>query len=84
MHFSAEMGYVEIVSLLFNAGARMNRSAHGMTPLLAAAERCQEGVVNFIAKRTEVSKKERIDAYELLGASFANDKDSYDLDKSYR
>ena len=30
-----------------------------------------------------VSKTDQIDCYELLGASFANDKEHYDLDKSY-
>ena len=83
MHFAAEMGYVDIVSMLFSSGAQMTRSAHGMTPLLAAAERCQQSVVNVICERHEVSKRDKIDAFELLGASYANDKDSYDLQKCY-
>ena len=29
------------------------------------------------------SAKKRIDAFELLGASFANDKDNYDINKAF-
>ena len=30
-----------------------------------------------------MSRVDRIEALELLGASYANDKDNYDLDKAY-
>lgn len=52
-----------------------------MTPLLAAAERCQEDVVEYILSHRGTSRQEQIDALELLGGSFANDKQRYDIEK---
>lgn len=43
MHFSAEAGHVGVVEALLDGGAKMTRSAHGVTPLLAAAERWKRG-----------------------------------------
>ena len=46
--------------------------------------RCQEDVVEYLL--THVDERQdlkQIDAYELLGASFANDKDNYDLVKAF-
>ncbi len=34
-------------------------------------------MVEYIISRPELSRRDRIDALELLGASLANDKDSY-------
>lgn len=55
----------------------------GLTPLLAGAERTRLGIVEFLIKQDETSLVDRIDALELLGASFANDKDSYSLELAY-
>jgi hypothetical protein len=33
----------------------------------------------LMSGRPEVSKREAVEAQELLGASFANDKDNYDI-----
>ena len=44
----------------------------------------QEQVFDYLMSQCpNVSKTDQIDCYELLGASFANDKEHYDLDKSY-
>jgi Fem-1 family protein b len=83
LHFASECGHVDIVRALFDSGAVMSLNEHGMTPLMAAAERCQEEVVDYITKRHDVSKEERITAFELLGASFANDKEHYDITKTF-
>ena len=83
MHFSSECGHVRIVEELLNNGAEVTRNDQGMTPLLCAAERTKADVVEFLLCRPEFSKEERIEALELLGASFANDKDSYNLDLSF-
>merc|ERR1712241_602057 len=84
LHFSAEIGNVPIVHCLLNHGAVMEPNEHGMTPLKAAAERCQAVMVDFLIERPEISKEQRIEALELLGASFANDKDNYDVGLAFR
>jgi len=84
LHFSAEIGNVEIVRCLLDYGARMEANEHGMTPLKAAAERCQAVMVDFLIERPEISREQQIEALELVGASFANDKDNYDVGMAYR
>lgn len=84
LHFAAECGHTAIVCELLKYGTKMTKNASGMTPLITAAERTRAEVVECLVRREEVSKEEIIDAYELLGASYANDKDSYCLIKAYR
>ena len=55
----------------------------GMTPIKAAAERTQKQVVEYFMERPEVSREHKIEALELLGASYANDKDNYSLENAY-
>lgn len=62
----------------------MEENEHGMTPLKAAAERCQAVMVDYLIERPEVNRVEQIEALELVGASFANDKDNYDVGMAYR
>lgn len=50
---------------------------------MTAAERTRADVVEYLITRPEFTKEERIEALELLGASFANDKDNYCLEKAY-
>ncbi|XP_011697232.1 PREDICTED: protein fem-1 homolog B isoform X2 [Wasmannia auropunctata] len=83
LHFAAESGHKAIVCELLKSGAQMSKNVSGMTPLIMAAERTREEVVEYLVKRKEVTKEEIIDAYELLGASYANDKDNYSLNKAY-
>ncbi|XP_014616082.1 PREDICTED: protein fem-1 homolog B-like [Polistes canadensis] len=83
LHFAAECGHTQIVSELLSYGTKITKNVSGMTPLIAAAERTCTSVVEFLAARTEVTKREVIDAYELLGASYANDKDLYNLTLAY-
>lgn len=84
LHFAAECGHTTIVRELLKYGTKMTKNVSGMTPLIAAAERTRAEVVECLVKREEVTKEEIIDAYELLGASYANDKDSYCLIKAYK
>lgn len=84
MHFAAECGHTQIVRELLKYGTKMTKNVSGMTPLIAAAERTRAEVVECLVKRDKVMKEEIIDAYELLGASYANDKDSYCLIKAYK
>ena len=83
LHFAAECGHVKIVETLLNNGALVMSNEHHMTPLMAAAERACSEVVEFLISREETTEREKIDALELLGASYASDKDHYDLDKAY-
>ncbi|RLU19802.1 hypothetical protein DMN91_008361 [Ooceraea biroi] len=84
LHFAAECGHSTIVCELLKYGAKMTKSVSGMTPLITAAERTRAEVVECLVQRQEVTKEEIIEAYELLGASYANDKDSYCLTKAYK
>lgn len=84
LHFAAECGHVAIVKELLEYGAQITKNENGMSPLIAAAERTRADVVEYLVTRPEVSRGEVIEALELLGASFANDKDNYCLDLAYQ
>ncbi|XP_029162771.1 protein fem-1 homolog B [Nylanderia fulva] len=84
LHFAAECGHSSIVCELLKYGTKMTKNVSGMTPLITAAERTRAEVVEYLVQREEVTKEEIIDAYELLGASYANDKDNYCLTKAYK
>lgn len=83
LHFAAECGHLNVVQALLLKGAVISKNEQGMTPVLCAAERTRADVVEYFLQRLDLSKKERIEALELLGASFANDKDSYNLQFAY-
>lgn len=83
LHFSAESGHVQIVKELLEHGAEMSNNEHGMTPQVAAAERTKADVVEYFVAQMSCATEERIEILELLGASFANDKDNYSLDRAY-
>ena len=83
LHFAAECGHVKIVELLLAHNAKILKNEPGMTPLIAAAERTRADVVEFFISRPETTREEKIDALELLGASFASDKDLYNREKAF-
>ncbi|XP_058063001.1 protein fem-1 homolog B isoform X2 [Anopheles bellator] len=84
LYYAAECGHVEICETLLDHGAVLMRNTYGLTPALAAAERTREPVVQlFLARTGLLSKEERIEVLELLGASYANDKDNYSLVKAF-
>ena len=84
LHLAAERGHTNIVSELLKYGTNMTKNISGMTPLIAAAERTRAEVVEYLIKYVEVSREEAIEAYELLGASYANDERNYCLTKAYK
>ncbi|KAJ8928940.1 hypothetical protein NQ314_018428 [Rhamnusium bicolor] len=84
LHFAAECGYVDVVKELLKYNATFSCNDAGMTPIKAAAERTRDDVVEYLLERPEISIEERIEALELLGASYANDKENYDLVKAYQ
>ncbi|XP_031778328.1 feminization 1-like isoform X1 [Nasonia vitripennis] len=83
LHFAAECGHCTIVKELLKHGSKMTKNAKNMSPLISAAERARADVVDCLIEHEDVSKEDMIEAYELLGASFANDKDHYCLQKAY-
>lgn len=84
LHFAAECGHLAIVRELLKYNAKITKNDTGMTALLTAAERTKAEVVEFLISRPEVCKAERIEALELLGASFANDKDNYCIELAFK
>jgi len=75
LHDCAESGSLEIMKLLISSGARIDVDAYGMTPLLAASVTGHLHIVeHLIGQRELVGKQERIDALELLGATFVDKK----------
>ena len=71
LYFAALRGHVGIVKLLMTSGAAINFEVQGMTPLLAAAQHGHLYMVEYlISLRELVTRQERIDALELLGARF--------------
>ncbi|KAF7989575.1 hypothetical protein HCN44_008249 [Aphidius gifuensis] len=83
LHFASECGHCSIVKILLKFGAKIMKNEIGMTPLIVAAERTRSSVVETLVDDKYATKEEKIEAYELLGASFANDKDNYCLTKAY-
>ncbi len=87
LHFAAETGAMPIVKELTEKGVANPslRNDQNLTPLLVAAAHCQHEVFDFLINKfgPKMPEEERIEAYELIGASFANDKENYNLDKCY-
>ncbi|XP_028921258.1 protein fem-1 homolog B [Ornithorhynchus anatinus] len=83
LHFAAEAGHLEIVRELIRWKAAMAVNGHGMTPLKVAAESCKADVVELLLSHADCDRASRIEALELLGASFANDRENYDILKTY-
>lgn len=83
LHYAAECGHLKIVEILLINGAKIFPNCHGMTPLSAAAERTKAEVVTYFFGCGQICKKDKIDALELIGASFANDKENYSVQACY-
>ncbi|XP_073999776.1 protein fem-1 homolog B isoform X2 [Rhodnius prolixus] len=81
--FASECGHLQVVKELLKYGARLITTVSGMTPVLAAAERTRADVVEYLLMKCELTLEQQIDALELLGASFANDKDNYNLTRTF-
>lgn len=54
-----------------------------MTPILVAAERTHIKLVNYLIETLNLTREEIIEVEELLGASFLNDKDTYDFELGF-
>ncbi|XP_033113484.1 protein fem-1 homolog C-like [Anneissia japonica] len=75
LHDCAESGSLEIMKLLFlRYHAKMEKDAYNMTPLLAAAVAGHRNIVDFLVLRYEICKHEKINALELMGATYIDKK----------
>ena len=69
---------LEIVCALTAAGASQMCNNQGLTPLLVASSTGNNAAVEELLKNQEVTKEQRIDALELLGATMVSS-DFYDI-----
>ncbi|XP_058120385.1 protein fem-1 homolog B [Anopheles ziemanni] len=84
LFYAAECGHVEVCERLLDHGAMLLRNTYGLTPALAAAERTREAtVLVFLDRPNLLTREERIEVLELLGASYANDKNNYNVMKAF-
>ena len=69
LHNAVSRKSEEIVGTLLNAGASNLCNSQGMTPLLLACSKGYVAMVENLIKQPEITKEQRINALELLGAS---------------
>ncbi|CAL8281470.1 unnamed protein product [Lota lota] len=74
LHDCAESGSLDIMKMLLKCNARMDRDGYGMTPLLAASVTGHTNIVEYLAHQPRSVREERIDALELIGATFVDKK----------
>lgn len=84
LHYAAEVGNTAVCGLLLDYGATLLPNEFGFHAVLMAAERVREKVVKmFLDRPGLLDSRQRIDVLELMGASFANDKEHYSLAKAH-
>lgn len=74
LHDCAESGSLEILQLLLKHGATMDVDFYGMTPLLAASVTGHLPIVEHLISLPTVKREDRINALELLGATYVDKK----------
>ncbi|VVC30501.1 Hypothetical protein CINCED_3A007650 [Cinara cedri] len=75
LHDCAESGSLDIFKMLIQNGAKMEVDSYGMTPLLAACVTGHADIVDYLVKSNNlVSRTEKIEALELLGATYIDKK----------
>ncbi|RXN28612.1 fem-1 -like protein [Labeo rohita] len=74
LHDCAESGSLEIMKMLLKYGATMEKDGYGMTPLLSASVTGHTNIVDFLTQHPQTGRTERINALELLGATFVDKK----------
>ncbi|XP_069137534.1 protein fem-1 homolog C-like [Argopecten irradians] len=74
LHDCAESGSLDIMKLLLKYNATMEKDAYGMTPLLAASVAGFSKIVEFLITRPICDRQEKINALELLGATYVDKK----------
>uniref|UniRef100_A0A2P2HZ68 Protein fem-1 homolog C-like n=2 Tax=Hirondellea gigas TaxID=1518452 RepID=A0A2P2HZ68_9CRUS len=75
LHDCAESGSLDIMKLLLDSKAKVDVDSYGMTPLLAAAVTGHSHIVEYLISRSDlVQPQQKIDALELLGATYVDKK----------
>ncbi|XP_018026867.1 protein fem-1 homolog C [Hyalella azteca] len=75
LHDCAESGSLQIMKLLLDNNAKIDVDSYGMTPLLAAAVTGHGHIVKYLISRADlVQTRQKIDALELLGATYVDKK----------
>lgn len=74
LHDCAESGSLDIMQLLLDNKAKMDIDSYGVTPLIAAALTGHSQIVELISDTPSCRPQERIDALELLGATYVDKK----------
>ncbi|XP_068234477.1 protein fem-1 homolog A-like [Palaemon carinicauda] len=71
LHACAESGDLEAMKILLRHNARMDADSFGITPLLTASSFGHRHIVQYLVnKKDMVSTMDRLNAMELLGATF--------------
>ena len=83
LHYAAQRGHLETVSQLLALGASQLPNNQGLTPLFYACDKRVIEIVEYLIKRPECTKEQRIDALELLGATIANNDECRDTEKAF-
>ncbi|XP_064110399.1 protein fem-1 homolog A-like [Macrobrachium nipponense] len=69
LYGSVESGNLEVMKVLLSYNATLEADYSGTTPLMAASSRGHANIVEYLVSRTDISRMEKIEALELLGAS---------------
>ncbi|GLH16560.1 Protein fem-1 homolog B [Gryllus bimaculatus] len=96
LHVAAECGNGNFMALLLQMGAVPTKNANGiylpficylrngLSPLLGTGRSTLACMVEYLITLPDFSKDDKIQALELLGASFANDMYFYNLPNAYK
>ena len=79
LHYAASSSLPEIVETLLNLGASHMCNHQGLTPLHQACISANIAVVEYLIQRPEITREQRVDALELLGASRATQYKEFSL-----
>ena len=82
LHSAVLGNHFQIVRQLLDLGASQLPNKQGLTPLFYACGQCSIEIVEYLIKRPECTKEQRIDALELLGATIAIDRPG-DTEKAF-
>ena len=83
LHLAVRYGHFEIANKLLALGASQLPNIQRLTPLLLASNDCKIDMVEYLIKRPECTKEQRIEGLELLGATIANEPRVYDIEKAF-
>ncbi|KFM62614.1 Protein fem-1-like protein, partial [Stegodyphus mimosarum] len=74
LHDCAESGSLDILKMLLRHGAVFDIDASGVSPLLSAAVTGNAEIVEFFLEEFQCSREDKVNAVELLGATFLDKK----------